>query len=78
MNLLVEYCRLSATMTSLFCSSSPLKYGQAGADKGCTTWEPCRYACYRRSLRSKQSWHGCREVRVVDSFGFQGGIDPWL
>ena len=63
---------------SPFCSSGSLKCGPAWTDKECTTKDLRRYACYLRSHRSKQFWHGCREARVVDSFGFQGGIDPWL
>jgi hypothetical protein len=63
MNLLVEYCRLSATYDfSLFWPSGPLKCGPAGADKGYTIRELSRYACYWLDLWSKQSWHGCREV----------------
>jgi hypothetical protein len=73
-------CRILSVVdhydVSPFCSSGPLKCGPAGTDKGCTTKDLRRYACYLRSHRSKQFWHGCQEVRVVDSFDFQGGIGP--
>jgi hypothetical protein len=79
MNLFVEYCRLSTTMT--FLSPEPQVRSSVrglGPIRDTRSENLAGMHAIGGGGRSKQSWHGCREVRVVDSFGFQGGIGPWL